>query len=168
MKNYAGHRLSPWLGHLMVSRQETARPLMTPGEVMQLPATDELVMVSGMPPIRARKARYFDDPRLNLRVLPPPRREVERHSRAGPWNAVIDALPPDGETRAPNSVGGGLGIELEVGADEAARDGDPPLADEEAIDAAVLKGPSGPGKPERRNARAARLAAMDPDDEIPM
>ena len=38
MKNYAGHRLSPWLGHLMVSRQETARPLLTPGEVMQLPA----------------------------------------------------------------------------------------------------------------------------------
>ena len=28
MKNYAGHRLSPWLGHLMVSRQETARPLL--------------------------------------------------------------------------------------------------------------------------------------------
>ena len=36
-KNYAGHRLSPWLGHLMVSRQETARPLLTPGEIMQLP-----------------------------------------------------------------------------------------------------------------------------------
>ena len=30
MKNYAGHRLSPWLGHLMVSRQETARPLLHP------------------------------------------------------------------------------------------------------------------------------------------
>ena len=26
MKNYAGHRLSPWLGHLMVSRQEQPRP----------------------------------------------------------------------------------------------------------------------------------------------
>jgi type IV secretion system protein VirD4 len=37
MKNYAGHRLSPWLGHLMVSRSETARPLLTPGEIMQLP-----------------------------------------------------------------------------------------------------------------------------------
>jgi type IV secretion system protein VirD4 len=37
MKNYAGSRLSPWLGHLMVSRSETARPLLTPGEVMQLP-----------------------------------------------------------------------------------------------------------------------------------
>ncbi len=34
MKNYAGHRLSPWLGHLMVSRQETARPLLTSGEIM--------------------------------------------------------------------------------------------------------------------------------------
>ena len=29
-KNYAGHRLSPWLGHLMVSRQETARPAAHP------------------------------------------------------------------------------------------------------------------------------------------
>jgi type IV secretion system protein VirD4 len=29
MKNYAGHRLSSWLGHLMVSRQETPRPLLT-------------------------------------------------------------------------------------------------------------------------------------------
>ena len=63
MKNYAGSRLSPWLGHLMVSRQETARPLLTPGEVMQLPPDDELVLVSGCPPIRAKKARYFEDPR---------------------------------------------------------------------------------------------------------
>ena len=62
MKNYAGHRLSPWLGHLMVSRQETARPLLTPGEVMQLPPDDELVLVSGVPPIRAKKARYYEDP----------------------------------------------------------------------------------------------------------
>jgi type IV secretion system protein VirD4 len=73
MKNYAGHRLSPWLGHLMVSRQETARPLLTPGEVMQLPPTDEIVMVAGVPPIRAKKARYFEDQRLAERVLPPPK-----------------------------------------------------------------------------------------------
>lgn len=42
MKNYAGHRFSPWLGHLMVSRQETACPLLTPGEVMQLPPAEAL------------------------------------------------------------------------------------------------------------------------------
>ena len=71
MKNYAGHRLSPWLSHLMVSRQETARPLLTPGEVMQLASSDELVLVSGVAPIRARKARYYEDIRLTERVLPP-------------------------------------------------------------------------------------------------
>jgi type IV secretion system protein VirD4 len=71
-KNYAGHRLSPWLGHLMVSRQETARPLLTPGEVMQLPHDDELVLVSGCHPIRAKKARYYEDHQLQARILPPP------------------------------------------------------------------------------------------------
>ena len=73
MKNYAGHRLSPWLGHLMVSRQETARPLLTPGEVMQLPHDDELVLVSGCHPIRAKKARYYEDRQLQSRILPPPK-----------------------------------------------------------------------------------------------
>ncbi len=72
MKNYAGSRLSPWLGHLMVSRSETARPLLTPGEVMQLPPSDEIVVVSGLHPIRARKARYFEDARCQERILPPP------------------------------------------------------------------------------------------------
>jgi type IV secretion system protein VirD4 len=70
--NYAGHRLAPWLGHLMVSRQETARPLLTPGEIMQLPSTDEIVMVAGTPPIRATKARYFEDARFQERILTPP------------------------------------------------------------------------------------------------
>lgn len=72
MKNYAGHRLSPWLGHLMVSRQETARHLLTPGEVMQLPPSDEIVMVAGTPPIRAKKARYFEDDQFQARILPAP------------------------------------------------------------------------------------------------
>ncbi len=71
-RNYAGSRLSPWLGHLMVSRQESARPLLTPGEIMQLPPDDELVLVSGLHPIRAKKARYYKDRQLKARVLPPP------------------------------------------------------------------------------------------------
>ncbi len=70
--NYAGHRLSPWLGHLMVSRQETARPLLTPGEIMQLPPHEEIVMVAGTPPIRATKAKYFEDSRLQERIIAPP------------------------------------------------------------------------------------------------
>ena len=72
MRNYAGHRLAPWLAHVMVSRQETARALLTPGEVMQLPATDELVLIAGTPPIRAAKLRYYEDSVFKARVLPPP------------------------------------------------------------------------------------------------
>jgi type IV secretion system protein VirD4 len=71
-RNYAGHRLAPWLSHVMVSRQESARPLLTPGEVMQLPPADELVLVSGLAPIRARKLRYYEDRNFTARVLPTP------------------------------------------------------------------------------------------------
>lgn len=70
MKNYAGHRLAPWLSHVMVSRQETARQLLTPGEVMQLPGDDEIVMVAGAPPVRAKKLRYYEDRNFIGRVLP--------------------------------------------------------------------------------------------------
>ncbi len=71
-RNYAGHRLSPWLSHVMVSRQETARPLLTPGEVMQLPPADELVLVSGLAPIRAKKLRYYEDGNFTTRVAAAP------------------------------------------------------------------------------------------------
>jgi type IV secretion system protein VirD4 len=87
MRNYAGNRLSPWLGHLMVSRQETARPLLTPGEIMQLPQDDEIVMMSGAHPIRAKKARYFEDGRLAERVLPAPKPD--------PIKATADQKPDD-------------------------------------------------------------------------
>src|SRR5205807_7747510 len=72
MKNYAGHRLSPWLAHLMVSHQETARPLLTPGEVMQLPSTDEIIMIAGLAPIRAKKIRYYEDRAFRDRPHPGP------------------------------------------------------------------------------------------------
>lgn len=92
MKNYAGHRLSPWLGHLMVSRQETARPLLTPGEVMQLPPTDEIVMVAGIPPIRAKKVRYFEDEQFQARVLEPPTPTRSQAQRGDDWSER--PLPP--------------------------------------------------------------------------
>ena len=88
MKNYAGHRLSPWLGHLMVSRSETARPLLTPGEVMQLPPADEIVMVAGTPPIRAKKARYYEDERFRERVLHPPELSASRDRQPDDWTVL--------------------------------------------------------------------------------
>ena len=92
MKNYAGHRLSPWLGHLMISRSETARALLTPGEILQLPQTDEVVLLSGAPPIKAKKARYYADRRLQSRVLSAPENcgQLVGAGASDDWSA----LPP--------------------------------------------------------------------------
>jgi type IV secretion system protein VirD4 len=113
-KNYAGHRLSPWLGHLMVSRQETARPLLTPGEVMQLPHDDELVLVSGCHPIRAKKARYYEDQQLQARILPPPKpaagstvdgnAEKPILAAKDDWQGAVVA-PPSTDTEDPANAG---------------------------------------------------------------
>ena len=67
-KNYTGHRLAPWLSHVMVSQQETQRPLLTPGEVMQMPADDALIFLASHPPIRAKKLRYYEDRNFIERV----------------------------------------------------------------------------------------------------
>jgi type IV secretion system protein VirD4 len=126
MKNYAGHRLNPWLGHLMVSRQETARPLLTPGEVMQLPPTDEIVMVAGTPPIRAKKARYYEDHRLTERVLAPPDpAKSGRSPRTDGWSVL--------KPQTPDTV---LPVEIERAESDAANSGlrrEPELPDHVAI-----------------------------------
>jgi type IV secretion system protein VirD4 len=102
MKNYAGHRLSPWLGHLMVSRSETARQLLTPGEIMQLPPSDEIVMVAGTPPIRAKKARYYEDARFRERLLAPPELKRPNQPRPDDWSSLpVPARPKAGDAQPP-------------------------------------------------------------------
>ncbi len=89
MRRYAGHRLAPWLGHLMVSCSETARQLLTPGEIMQLPPDDEIVMVARSPPIRAKKARYFEDKRFVDRVEPPSdAKQSDPVGQDDPWSCL--------------------------------------------------------------------------------
>jgi type IV secretion system protein VirD4 len=171
MKNYAGHRLSPWLGHLMVSRQETARPLLTPGEVMQLPPSDEIVMVSGLPPIRAKKARYFEDGRFAARVLPPAAliAPSEPAPAAHDWSAasVVAGEPPehvaDGVSEDPTNGGIRREPELPVHEDvapELAPAGDPfAFFDDEPDDQLVAQRAI-----DRRMRGVARQAALDPGD----
>ncbi|WP_422035552.1 conjugal transfer protein TraG [Reyranella sp.] len=176
-RNYAGHRLSPWLGHLMVSRQETARPLLTPGEVMQLPATDELVLVSGCPPIRAKKARYYEDRRLTERLLPSPKTKPSQGGDIAPddWSGAPLPAKSDGRKSGTGDAGplvedpanGGIRREPELAeqediapepakpSPEFAFDEDEP--DEDAVRARAL----------RATARGlARQAALDPGDGI--
>lgn len=71
-QNFAGHRLGLWLGHRMVTDQEVSRPLATQGEIMQLPATDELLMIASTKPLYLRKIRYYEDPNFKKLLLPPP------------------------------------------------------------------------------------------------
>jgi type IV secretion system protein VirD4 len=71
-RNLAGHRLAPWLSRIAVAEQETARPLLTAGEILQLPPDRQIVLVSGVPPIKARKLQYFRDGNFTVRCLPPP------------------------------------------------------------------------------------------------
>jgi type IV secretion system protein VirD4 len=102
---------------MMVSRQETQRALLTPGEIMQLPVTDEIVMVSGAPPVRARKLRYFEDGNFTVRVMPAA--EVVRPSVAGShdWLGTIVCTPlATSSTRNDDREGeGGLGLKPELG-----------------------------------------------------
>ena len=172
MKNYAGHRLSPWLGHLMVSRQETSRSLLTPGEVMQLSPNEAIVMVSGLHPVRARKIRYYEDPQLQRRILRP--------SCASPMNSVARPdewsghapVPPSAKLLAAltNKVrdrNGGIRREPELPQHEDIVvkaplaenefDAAPDEGDADAVQAAALN---------RSMQGLARAVSLDPDDKM--
>ena len=170
-RNYAGHRLAPWLGHLMVSRQETARPLLTPGEVMQLPSDQSVIMVSGHPPIRARKLRYYEDANFTERVLPAPVLGAGAYldkpaPRPDDWSALPVACTYGLDTSV-DAVGfgddGGVQLkpELDLAPASASTDVGDLLGLDEDDDAALV---AVPRPAARQQARTARLAALDPDD----
>ena len=173
-RNYAGHRLAPWLGHLMVSRQETARPLLTPGEVMQLPNDEAVVMVSGLAPIRAKKIRYFIDTNFKPRVLPAPKLQPGQYAdspaaRINDWSGMVVAVTADasaGSFADDESIeDGGPRLQPELAEVEHGPDYDAPtsdllLFDEDDIPALF------PTQPDPRLNRVARLTALDPDDGI--
>ncbi|MGB3339099.1 MAG: conjugal transfer protein TraG [Devosia sp.] len=173
MKNYAGHRLSPWLGHLMVSRQESARALLTPGEVMQLPPSEEIVMVAGIHPIRAHKARYYEDVRLTERIVPPPGIPHVHKLPADDWSAlavperpVLDARdlpivlmgddedPTESEKRRQPELSRSTPAQIEL-ANEGEFDADRDADENPAVLARNLN---------RSMQRIARQADLDPSD----
>ncbi|TNE83426.1 MULTISPECIES: conjugal transfer protein TraG [Gammaproteobacteria] len=174
-RNYAGHRLAPWLGHLMVSRQETARPLLTPGEVMQLPPGEAVVMVSGQPPIKAKKLRYYLDANFTRRVLPPPVLDEGRYIdvpevRPNDWSELaVPTLPAAASSGVDNAGGsddGGPRRQPELSEtvtwepETKQPTNDLALLDDGDDIAPLL------AKFDPRLQRLAREAALDPDDGI--
>ena len=177
MKNYAGHRLSPWLGHLMVSRQETARPLLTPGEVMQLPHEDELVLVSGCQPIRAKKARYYEDAELKARILQPPElsshrldlpcAETDLNDARSEWAGAVIVRPHESDAEDPANDGIRREPELPEHEDIA-----PPapraLNEFELIDEDAEDEPQRQRILQRTMSAVARQVSLDPADDMQM
>jgi len=172
MKNYAGHRLSPWLGHLMVSRQETSRPLLTPGEVMQLSPNEAIVMVSGVHPVRARKVRYYEDPQFQRRVLKPSRAvPINFSAQRDEWSGHAP-IPPSVKllaalARKVRDQNGGIRREPELPQHEEIVvrapltenefDAAPDESDADAVQAASLN---------RSMQGLARAVSLDPDDKM--
>ncbi len=152
-RNYAGHRLAPWLGHLMVSRQETARPLLTPGEVMQLPPDEAVVMVSSVAPIKATKLRYYADTNFKQRVMPPPALADGQYADAPParaddWSGL--AIPA---VLTPPAAGEAEGFPAST--DDGGPRRQPELSETVAYDPELA-------------APAADLALLDDDDDLPL
>ncbi len=178
-RNYAGHRLAPWLGHLMVSRQETARPLLTPGEVMQLPPDEAVVMVSSVAPIKAKKLRYYADANFKRRVLPPPTLADGRYADAPPsrpddWSGL--AIPP-----VPTALAAASADALENlgSADDGGPRRQPELSETVAYDPELVAPAADlgllddddlplplPRQFDPAMQRTARLASLDPNDGI--
>ncbi|MCY1330347.1 Conjugal transfer protein TraG [compost metagenome] len=174
-RNYAGHRLAPWLGHLMVSRQETARPLLTPGEVMQLPPDEAVVMVSSVAPIKARKLRYYSDANFKRRVLPPPTLVAGRYADAPParaddWSGLTVPTPTatagvDGDSVATADEGGPrrqpeLSEAVAYNPDPEGSVSDLSLLDDDDLQPVL------PRQLDPAMQCVARLASLDPDDGI--
>ncbi|TWB89913.1 type IV secretion system protein VirD4 [Bradyrhizobium macuxiense] len=181
-RNYAGHRLAPWLGHVMVSRQETARPLLTPGEVMQLPSDQAIVLVSGLAPVRARKLRHYEDANFVTRLHPSPRLDAgECRDRPAPrssdWDRQIRAVDlrlatlPYRDLMQASTEEGGLRQQLPLFEEadpraEAARFTEERLLDDEADVAAdrsqIQRAANASG-----TIRSAHAVTRDDDDLLP-
>jgi type IV secretion system protein VirD4 len=105
---FTGHRLAPWLGHVMVSDQESARPLMDAAEVGKLPASDSILFVAGFPPFKAKRLKYYEHSVLSARAsIPPPKLRGERpypyrpRPHPNPWlDRIIAADPTNATTPA--------------------------------------------------------------------
>lgn len=87
-RTLSGGRFSLWFNHVTVATQETSRPLMTPGEVSQLPKDEEIIFIAGVPPILARKLFYPGDLNFTRRLKEAPDRS--------------DVISPNTETRKQN------------------------------------------------------------------
>ena len=153
MKNYAGHRLSPWLGHLMVSRSGdgAAAAHAGRGDAASAIRRDRHGRRACIRSARRRRA-IIEDRRFAERILPPPK-DAPHAPRPDDWSALPIQRPATDLARAVDSRGRGQWrVATRAGAARSCRD-------REGDDAVT------PGRERirhhRRYARAGRAPAGD-------
>ncbi|CEF41422.1 conjugal transfer coupling protein TraG [Acetobacter senegalensis] len=145
------------------------------GRVLLFDPTDELLLVAGVAPVRAKKARYYEDARFMERVLPPPVIETKPPSAlpSDDWSELETVASPggpapDGGTSADgDSANAGIRREPELPEHEDVAPPERPgvqefdvLDDEPDVDAAKARAI-------RQQVRfVARQATMDPADGL--
>jgi type IV secretion system protein VirD4 len=172
-RNYAGHRLAPWLGHLMISRQESARALLTPGEIMQLPSDEEIVLVAGHVPVKAKKLKYYEDSNFTSRILPAPPLAAEGYldrppRRPDDWSLRVVSKMTSA-SRTPEAVGsfddeGGLQHSLDL--DLRRHPAPEQESDLLPLDDITQRLDTRRDLEDQEVRRLARMASLDPDDGI--
>lgn len=109
---------------------------------MQMPPSDEIVMVSGCLPFLAKKLRYFEDRNFAERILSPPEDPLRLQSARANWPERVDSVPSVKEFLGPISADGGWEISPTFGSPEQTRpierdtDAPPEFEDSEDVDAA--------------------------------
>jgi type IV secretion system protein VirD4 len=142
---------------------------------MQLPSSDELVLVSGIHPIRAKRARHYEEWQLRARILSPPLladlvKEPPKAHRDD-WSAllpvVVDQNPATDGRSDGDSDNAGIRREPALPAHEAIAPESPTAADPFAIlmDEADNE-PVQANMLRQRMRTVARQAALDPGDGL--
>ena len=140
---------------------------------MQLPSDEEIVLVAGHVPVKAKKLKYYEDSNFTSRILPPPRLGIEGYSdrppaRSDDWSTRIIPNTP-ATTRALLSVAsfddeGGLQHTLNLDPEASRR------AEEDAelppLEEASVRLDTRREREDQEIRRIARMASMDPNDGI--
>jgi type IV secretion system protein VirD4 len=145
---------------------------------MQLPPEDEIVMLSGHPPVRAQKLRYYEDSNFTARVRPPPALSAEGYRDRPPrrpddWTGLVPPSLPPSLVSAPvtesfGDDGGGLRVKREgvdLGLKDHSHECDLDALNEEGLESGREDSAA---DSDMQFQRVARQAALDPSDGIPL
>jgi type IV secretion system protein VirD4 len=122
------------LGARTISHSEHVRPLLSPGDVRELPVDDQLIFITGYKPMRVKKVRYYADATFLKRVLPLPDQSLYLNVPANPRIDWLRERPKGPQLPVPTPSNGTLLSSLDRNDDDDserdAADQNPPLESE--------------------------------------